>query len=308
MNCRNCGYLLSNEDQFCKNCGAPVAGEQAPAVSSFKTVETESETPNVSQQGFQQPMQMQQPAMSQQQMSASQPFMSGQQSYNGNQMNPFNSQFPKNDNSKFIILGILVTVIVAIIGIVIVLVFKKDGGNNVDPNSGTNIQATPTTDKKSYDVTVGDFTFSVPEDLVTDEGYEDGSEYLLIGDKDETWVSKVVVLEGSYDILKANKDVLQSELISKGYSVAPVKVASYAGYEMITFEVQFNGVNQIGGYAKANSNYTFVFELLTADNSANYKLLDVLAPVFKSAKYKANTSNMEINSGINFKEAFEALK
>ena len=332
MNCKNCGYLLSNEDQFCKNCGSPVVGEQSPEVPTFNVVEPENVTPSVVPNNFGQaevnnfnqqpmmqqqvePMPMQQPAMTgqpmpfqQQAMPMQQPMM--QQPYANNSMNQFNNQAPKNDNSKFIIIGIIVAVVVAIIGVVVVLVVTKNNGNNINPsgNNGSNIPATPTDNKNSTEVTVGDFTFSIPNNLQYEEVYQDGDEELLVGDLAGTWVAKIFVAEGNYDVIKSKKSELQSVFVDLGYVATPAQVNTYGGYEVITVEVTAAGTKELVVYSKANNQHYFGVDLFTADNSIDYTLLNTIAPILKNAKYKSNTRKMEMKTNITFGEVINKLK
>lgn len=325
MNCKNCGYLLSNEDQFCKNCGSPVVGEQAPEVPTFNVVEPENVTPSVVPNNFGQaevnnfnqqpmmqqpvePMPMQQPMMQQQVMPMQQPMM--QQPYANNSMNQFNNQAPKNDNSKFIILGIIVAVVVAIIGVVVVLVVTKNNGNNINPsgNNGSNIPATPTDNPTNYEVTVGDFTFSIPNNLQYEEVYQDGDEELLVGDLAGTWIAKIFVAEGNYDVIKSKRSELQQVFVDLGYVASPAQVNTYGGYEVITVEVTAAGTKELVVYSKANNQHYFGVDLFTNDNSIDYTLLNTLAPILKNAKYKSNTSNMEMKSDINLGEVIDKLK
>ena len=44
MNCKKCGFLLSGNDQFCKNCGAPVNAQSNINSSSQSTINQQSQT------------------------------------------------------------------------------------------------------------------------------------------------------------------------------------------------------------------------------------------------------------------------
>ena len=125
MNCKKCGFQLTESDQFCKNCGTPVdntsvqnnnegLGNQTPQTYTQSAVQQ----PNVSQQ----PMN-----------NYNGPTMQQQSWTSGYNAQPIN-QTSKSSNTKFIMIGIIVAV--AIVGIIAAI--SAFGGNKSNsPKTGS---------------------------------------------------------------------------------------------------------------------------------------------------------------------------
>lgn len=276
MNCKKCGFQLTVNDQFCKNCGTPVDN-------------TSVQNNNVGL-GSQQTQTYMRPAM--QQQSVSQQPMNN---YNGHTMQqpswtsgynaqPIN-QPSKNSNTKFIIIGIIVAVV--IVGIIVaVSVFGSNKSNNSGPNNGGS--SVVNNSNSNYTVKFNGFTFKIPTNLV----YETKSDAILLGDEGDTWAAAIEVIEGSYSQILSKKSQLQGVYQSSGYTSSAAVEKTIGGMPFITLEVSKDGTNSLLGLTKANSMNLFGITIYNMENGYDYKVLEKLSSILSSAEYSGATNNI----------------
>lgn len=274
MNCKKCGFQLTENDQFCKNCGTPVNSTSVQNNNEGlenQNTQTYTQQQNVSQQpmnNYSQPA-MQQPS-----------WTSG---YNAQPIN----QAPKNSNTKFIIIGIIVAV--AIVGIIVAI--SAFGGNKSN-NSGTNNGGSSVVNNSnsSYTVKFNGFTFKIPTNLV----YETQSDAVLLGDEEGTWAAYIEVIEGSYSQMLSKKSQLQSVYQSMGYTSSAAVEKTIGGMPFITLEISKSGTNALLGLAKANSMNLFGITAYNVENEYDYKLLETVSSILSTAEYSGATNNMSV--------------
>lgn len=274
MNCKKCGFQLTENDQFCKNCGTPV--NSTSVQNNNEGLENQNTQTYTQQQSVsQQPMSnyngpaMQQPS-----------WTSG---YNAQPIN----QAPKNSNTKFIIIGIIVAV--AIVGIIVAI--SAFGGNKSN-NSGTNNGGSSVVNNSnsSYTVKFNGFTFKIPTNLV----YETQSDAVLLGDEEGTWAAYIEVIEGSYSQMLSKKSQLQSVYQSMGYTSSAAVEKTIGGMPFITLEISKSGTNALLGLAKANSMNLFGITAYNVENEYDYKLLETVSSILSTAEYSGATNNMSV--------------
>ena len=279
MNCKKCGAVLTPEDQFCKNCGETV-NSQTNNVGTQQPVET----PN---NNFGQPAGMGQP------VNNAQPSYNnmnnnghGWQNYNNAPM--YNNQ-PMNKpsgNGKYIAIGLAIIVGIFAIIFIVGMVTSKDDNNSLTSGGSNNTNVTQTS-KTNYKVNFKGFTFEIPDNLVYEE--DDGT--LLIGDEAGTWATILELEQGSFTQLQANKGQLQSMMQQSGYIASAATEKTLGGVNFITLEITKSGQKAIAALAKANSMYFIGVTALNQDNDYDYKLLETIAPIIKSAQYTGSTTN-----------------
>lgn len=307
MNCKKCGYPLSAEDQFCKNCGTAV--NLQGGINSNQGVNTQTqpigqsinEIPvqnNITQSN---PINMEQPVNTQmntqtQQMGQAysntqdniqQPINNQQMNYSNTQSswsNSYNSvdynQQKPNNKKKLIIIGAIVLVVVILVVVLILVFTNKDNDGGAIGNVST------------YTVNYSDFELSIPDNLLFE--YSDGS--LLLADQEETWVARMDIIEGTYSQLQSNVNRIQATLQQQGLNSTNIKEQNLGGVDYITMELSYQGQNEIAGFTSINSMYIAVIEAYSVDNDFNFDILEQIAPVISSAKYNAGTNNISINS------------
>lgn len=274
MNCKKCGFQLTENDQFCKNCGTPV--NSTSVQNNNEGLENQNTQTYTQQQSVsQQPMNnYSQPAMQQ---------PSWTSGYNAQPIN----QAPKNSNTKFIIIGIIVAV--AIVGIIVAI--SAFGGNKSN-NSGTNNGGSSVVNNSnsSYTVKFNGFTFKIPTNLV----YETQSDAVLLGDEEGTWAAYIEVIEGSYSQMLSKKSQLQSVYQSMGYTSSAAIEKTIGGMPFITLEISKSGTNALLGLAKANSMNLFGITAYNVENEYDYKLLETVSSILSTAEYSGATNNMSV--------------
>lgn len=196
---------------------------------------------------------------------------------------PMGAVTPKNNNSKFIIGG----VILAIVVIAAILVFGGSGTNlgGEVGKGGEEEKNVPT-----YTVKISGFSFQVPQSYI----YEVSNGYLLLTDESDSWILRLSVQKASYETLKSNKEQLKPTAEKQGYTAETAVVKTFNGVEMIKFNFEASGMKYNGAYAKLNSMYLATIEGFNADNSYDESLLKKAASIIKTAEYVGETANMEI--------------
>ena len=260
MNCKKCGALLTENDQFCKNCGATVnAQEEHSGVQQI-------------QQGGQSDMMQQQP-MNNQQLQQNYENVNSNEWQNSYNLTPNFQQQKSNSNVKYIVIGVVIAAV--IFAGMFIFDFMKDN-NGVTSYGGSSMG----TSTKSYKVNFKGFTFKVPDNLV----YEEDNGVLLIGDEDGTWVTQLELGQGSFSQLKANKNQLQAMMQQNGYTCTAAAEKTLGGVDFITMEVSMSGQKAIVAVAKANAMYFIGITAMNQDNDIDYKLLEKIAPIITSAE------------------------
>ena len=281
MNCKKCNATLTENDQFCKNCGAAVNESSAQNnVSGSQPTFTQNEFG-----GAQQPMNN---------GMGGQPMNNYQQPANG-YMNSYNpqqmyNQPPKSNNTKFILIGIGVAVVVAVVAILIFVLGGNNNNNKLVENPGdtTNPGGTTINNKSTYTVDFKGFTFKIPTDLV----YKTQVASILLGDEDETWAAYIEVIEGSYNQLLSNKNQLQGIYQQQGFTSSAAITKTIGGLEFITLELSKGGQNALLGISKANSMNIFGITAYTQSNDFDYELLETVSSILKTAEFNNATNNM----------------
>ena len=275
MNCKQCGFPLSREDQFCKNCGATVNAQN-------------EQMNNMTQRNIQSNM-----------MNMNNNQQLGQSSYNPN-INPIpnnynqTSNYQNNSNSnnitKYIIIGVII--VVAFVGGIFLSKSFNSGSNSVLSSS-------------SYKVTFKGFTFSIPDSYIY---YEQG-ESLYFSDENGNWITELAIGEGSYSQLKQKKSQIPSIMQQQGFTCSTTSIKTLGGVEYITMEISSSsGEKGIMGFTKANSMKYIALYSINRDNTFDYTLLEKMSPIVSNLKTGNATNSISTKTTINFSKFNEVAK
>lgn len=252
MNCKKCGFLLTKDEKFCRNCG-----------ESIKKVETKNNfgksLSKLNKLSF---------------------------------VNTLTKDSDLNSNKKKINVIIFIVVLIIIFFLFIFLNFKllkKDFNNK---KSITDEETTLI----SYKIDYNNFTFELPSDVI----YEISNDSLLLADCDETWVVKLLIIDGNFNQIKNNQNLLQNYFLNQGFKVSSAEIKVLDETEFVTLEMANDNYNFIGAYAKLSSTQIGWLVLLSQDNVVNYDILTYIAPIIASVSYNDLSNSLKTSPKLNF--------
>ena len=270
MNCKNCGYAITQDDQFCKSCGTP---------TNISVQNNEGVGTSVNQSVSQPMSQPTQPVQPTQQM-----YQQPMNTQSNNYQPSYQQQKNNNNNAiKFVLIGVGVLVVIALIIFAISNFSNKSNvGSNVG-NEGGNIAASSSS---TYTVKNGEFTYKIPTDLV----YQVQGDTLYISDEKGTWVSMVAMMQGAFSQLtEAN---ITANLQSAGYNVINSYSKKFNGIDFLISEINYQGTNELLAYAKATSMHIIGLEIVNQANEIDTNLLEKLAPIVNTIEHTGSGNNI----------------
>ena len=295
MNCKQCGFPIGPEDQFCKNCGTKVPAESTVVQESVNQVVTQNTGIPITEPVQTTPVipvetnvvESVTPVVEPASEPAPQPSIQPQVQ-NDNQ---------KPNNAKYIITGVLAVAIVT--GAFIFAKTMNIQKNAPEPEPKV-VEVT-----KDYNVVYKNFKMNVPGDLVFEK--ENGSLYIY--DEEENWVAVIDIEQMDYDSIKNNKDKIKESVEKKGYSGDKVKEKTIETVEYITIELSKNLSKSILAYTKLNSTHTMVITAYTVNNDQyDYKILERLNKIVQSAEYDESIKGILEKQGIKIGNIFDTNK
>ena len=134
---------------------------------------------------------------------------------------------------------------------------------------------------KTVKVNSEEFEFEIPDNLV----YYSNDQGLTIKDKDNTW--KINILQINENYASYTNNILDK--FNSTFDVSNLKKDIYNNVEFTSLEVSTNSYSNtkyIVAYAKADNNYCFeIYVNDYVNNSFNYDVLSIIAPIIDSAVY-----------------------
>ena len=301
MNCKRCGSLLTENDQFCKNCGAPVENlsaqnnvvnnQQPQAFVQNEYNQMQQPVSNIQPNIATQPVQPapinnveQTPTIQPNPVPAVNPVQTP--NTNANMQQPINPVSYTTEKKSSKSLGIVIGIIIAGIIIAAAVIFVLGG-------KGGSIGST-----KTYTVIHDGFTYKIPTNLI----YSTDEDYLILGNEEDTWAVLIATLEGSYSQYVAGKNQLILKFQSDGYAINDLSERNIGGVTFLVGEASKSGNNAIIAYSKANSMYTFGMIVTTINNDFDYDVLKNITSVLKSAEMGISTNSISTFDTIDLKK------
>ncbi len=275
MKCPNCGAEVQEGDVFCSNCGASV---QTPMNYNYNMQQQNMQ--NYNQQNYNQP--------------------------NYSQPNQPNYNQPKkggSDNTvKYLVIALIViALIIAVVLIVKTVLDNSNDKQNVEPDTPKQSFENET---NTYKVNYAGFNLYIPEDLLTEK---DG-QFLLIGDIGNTWLTQMLIDSNSFNKVQSNLPELKSNWEDSGYDVNSLDTETIDGEEIIIGEINSAGRSILFYCAELTPTKTMVGFIFTTDISTARAELDNIIPIIKTAEYVGESSNLEIDSSMDFENALKELQ
>lgn len=298
MFCIKCGASLTNEDLFCRACGAPVDKKSSGNVGeqSFNNSSVGSGTTNTV-------------------------------------VRSVHRKKKKSDPITNIMIAVCGLVVVASVVIIVVLITKGgqsseikfngdyndssdkqniDNSSSIDNNQSVNGNTNNNTnnsnpklvDYESFAVKFRGYTFRIPTNIV----YETLNNSILLEDENGTWSTYIEVLDGSYDVIQSQKNELQMIYQNQGFASSSPSEKNINGVNFITLEVSKGGNNALLGISNASATHFFGATVYDNKNSFDYNILNIISKILGSATYSNDTNNISSFENIDMSEISDIAK
>jgi len=208
---------------------------------------------------------------------------------------------PKNDNMKYIIIGVAVVVFVFIVIAASLMLF----GNKTNSDSSYSGSGSEVSKSSTYKVKIDGYTVEVPDTYI----YEEVNGELLIGDEASTWLARMGFDQGNFSQIKANKDKLQTVFQKDfGVTVSGGVEKTIGGVESLVFYFYDGGQKYLLALPQIDTNHYGIVIGQSADGQASTEILEHIAPVLRSVKYTGELNHMQAPSKLDIKALSEAIK
>ncbi|MBQ6497971.1 MAG: hypothetical protein IJI58_04590 [Bacilli bacterium] len=294
MNCKKCGSPIVGNDQFCTNCGEPINSpvEQTEVLNPEQPVQPEAVAQAVEPMAAPVADPMAAPVADPMAAPVAEPVAAPVADPMAAPVATPVSEQPvaqpaaKNNNILYIVIGVVV--VAALIAGAIIFTSGKGSGTGGTADSGNSGGTATPVSKTSSKATHNGFTFTIPGDYI----YEVTADELLVSDEKGTWMAEIIVEEGSFEALKANKDKMKGILKTNGIDSNDAAIKTLGGNEYIVLEIAQGGDKALFGMTKINAmNYASV-TVQTKDNEYDYKLLETVAGIVSSAETASNSNSI----------------
>lgn len=188
---------------------------------------------------------------------------------------------PKNNNLKFILIGVVLVLLIAVVSVIVV---KKLLNKESQPEQNNEQQIVNKI--ASYNVKYNGFSFKIPTNLI----YVEEGELLAITDEADTKVAYIDVMEGAYSNLVSNINMISTVYQELGYTVEIVKQEKIGNTDFIIVELSTSGTNMLLVVTKANSMNLFIASIINVNNEYDYDYLNTIANILISSEYSEETN------------------
>lgn len=283
MNCKQCGFPVSENDQFCKNCGAVVVIPNETEVVN----ESVNEMVNASNEVVTQEMT---PQVTNENVGVTPVEVKPEESVPVEQTVPVAPE-SKPNNAKYILIGVIA---IAVIAAVVIVILNRKPKEEPVPQEETKVVV------KDYKVNFNNYKMTIPGDLI----YEKSGEQLLVGDEKETWIAVLEFGDINFNTLKNKKSTLKPAFEKHGYTCTEAEEKTIGGVEFITLEATSGSEKAIIGYTKINAMHALCITAYNVNGTIDYKIIESLSSLIKSIEYDENAKGMNYNQKIIIDDKF----
>lgn len=205
----------------------------------------------------------------------------------------FKITFTKGSKNVPKTLMIVVAIIFFVIGILIgKALFSK---NYCSTNTGGNKSVISSkkikyvSDGKNNTTNVGNYTYKIPEQY----NYDKREGGVLVYGEDDLFRIYIKVIDGLYSDLSGAKNSIRASMQENQINVSNVKELKANDKEFLVFEVTTRLNNRMITFSDASNDQIFYIEIIDANNSYDYDILDIASDIIKNVTYEEVVSNME---------------
>ena len=152
--------------------------------------------------------------------------------------------------------------------------------------------------KSSAKVVFKGYRLNLPSDYM----YEIDGDTLYIMNSDETWLAEIILGDGSYSAIAANKNQIKGLLEELGYEATTAYIKNLGGKDFVISTVTASGDTAIVGYTQASLSKVFFIAGYTVDSEADESVLEAVGGILKDVEYVGNSKNMSVK--LNAKDLF----
>lgn len=190
-------------------------------------------------------------------------------------------------------LMIVVAIIFLVIGVLIgkALFSKNYCSTNTGANRSvvSNKKVKYVSDGKNNTTNIGGYTYKIPEQYT----YDKSNGGLLVYGEDDLFKIYIKTEDALYSDLTGAKNSIRASMLENQVNVSSVKELKANEVGFLVFETTTKLVNRMIAFAEAGQDQIYYLEIVDANNSYDYDVLDIAADIIKNADYEDVESNME---------------
>lgn len=206
---------------------------------------------------------------------------------------------PKNNNRQNILVGIALVLLIAVVAFFLIKKFL-----NKEPEPEPNNEQQVINKISNYTVKHNGFTFKIPTNLI----YVENEGSLAITDEEDTKAAYIEVMEGLYNQLVTNKNMLQGVYQEEGYTASSAKEETIGNIKFLTMELSAGGTNILLAFTKANSMNVFGVTICNLNNEYDYNYLETIANILTSSEYTGETNAISSDKKVDTSKISDLMK
>lgn len=190
-------------------------------------------------------------------------------------------------------LMIVVSIIFLVIGVLIgkALFSKNYCSTNIGANRSvvSNKKVKYVNDGKNNTTNINGYTYKIPEQYT----YDKSNGGLIVYGEDDLFKIYIKTDDALYSDLTGAKNSIRASMQENQVNVSSVKELKANDVEFLVFETTTKLVNRMIAFADAGQDQIYYLEIVDANNSYDYDVLDIAADIIKNTNYEDIDSSME---------------